>query len=69
MKAPELLQARKRDRSTLVYWHCEAWWAIEDGPSCTMAHKKVFRRRENQKRIFLNEGPLLSSLLNPAVFS
>ena len=46
-------EARKLVKPTLVYWHCECWWYIEDGPSCPMEHDTPIydeRPRQGRKR-------------------
>lgn len=34
----DLHAARLETPSVLVYWHCDSWWSIEDGPVCPMEH-------------------------------
>lgn len=36
--AASIAESRRRVKPTLVYWHCEIWWPIKDGPYCPMEH-------------------------------
>ena len=47
------LVERNEVRPVLVYWHCDMWWPLADGPACPMEHDTPIyddRPRRGRKR-------------------
>ena len=54
---PGVLSARKKVKPVLVYWHCETWWNLDDGPCCPMEHDddlySYSSKRGRKRRVWL----------------
>jgi len=49
-------QLRKQVKPTLVYWHCDCWWPLVDGPGCPMEHDDGCHNGRKRLVYICNDG-------------